>query len=170
MFAATLALLHVVSMACPPSVCEASEESVLVLRSGTGVSWRAGPSMNHVHSTRNLLESRNTMCSHFVHHRLMSHGGSVGPNAAHGCVVDYYGLPKHAFYTVRQSMQVATRDHLPYSCDCIDAPCCCSQPPAADARCDTSVLEHPRRAGRAAAGHGLGGLGAGHRAAMRSGE
>jgi hypothetical protein len=28
------------------------------------------------------------------------------PNAAHGCVVDYYGLPKHAFYTVRQSMQM----------------------------------------------------------------
>ena len=26
------------------------------------------------------------------------------PNAAHGCVIDYYGLPKHAFYSVRQSM------------------------------------------------------------------
>jgi hypothetical protein len=26
------------------------------------------------------------------------------PNAAHGCVVDYYGLSKMAFYTVRQSM------------------------------------------------------------------
>lgn len=28
------------------------------------------------------------------------------PNAAHGCVVDYYGLPKHAFYTVKQANQM----------------------------------------------------------------
>lgn len=26
------------------------------------------------------------------------------PNAAHGCVVDYYGIPKHAFYTVKQAL------------------------------------------------------------------
>ena len=42
------------------------------------------------------------------HHSLMASWtfDEPWPNSAHGCIVDYYGLPKHAFYWVRDAMRM----------------------------------------------------------------